>query len=97
MTDTYLNNLTVMDIIIHIILKPLRKYCHPNFTLEIKQTKSFPVCSCNAVQVRNKNVTFYNTLSYQYARKTNSILTCANETVRKSSETACGRRTIFHV
>lgn len=31
-----------MDIIIHAILQPLRKYWHPNFTLENKANQKFP-------------------------------------------------------
>lgn len=52
-----------MGIISHTILQALRKYCQPNFTLENK-FKSLPACSRNAAQVRNKNVTFCNTLTY---------------------------------
>lgn len=57
MTDNYINNVTVMGIIIHTILQPLRKYCQPNFTLENK-FKSLPICSRNAEQVRNKTLHF---------------------------------------
>lgn len=47
MTDSN-GQLTVIDIIIHAILQPLRKYWHPNFTLENKANQKFPSMQCRS-------------------------------------------------